>query len=124
MAEIGVRIAFFLSQYRQSSPVDLLCLPGTSGSHYNWLMVSVRKLSPEEWPVYRALRLEALRAEPHAFAASYETNTARPNEYWQGRLQDAETDPRRTLLFAFDGEEAVGMVGAYPNEDGEVEVIA
>lgn len=87
-------------------------------------MVSVRKLSPQEWPLYRALRLEALKTEPHAFAAGYESNAARPDEYWQGRLQDAQADPRRTLLFAFDGEEAIGMVGAYPNEEGETEVIA
>lgn len=87
-------------------------------------MIAVRKLSPEAWPVYRTLRLEALRTEPHAFAASHAVNAARPDDWWRGRLENAQVDPRRTLLFAFDDEAAVGMVGAYPNEEGEAEIIA
>ena len=41
-------------------------------------------LPPERWREAKQLRLEALLAEPSAFASSYEDELAFPDEVWIG----------------------------------------
>lgn len=67
----------------------------------------------EEWPLYKAIRLEALRTEPHAFGSTFESMQAKPDDYWTERL----ADPDSTILFALDGAACVGMVAAFNTEE-------
>ena len=48
---------------------------------------SVGRLAPDDAPVYRDLRLEALRRHPSAFANSIDRETEIPPDRWPGRLQ-------------------------------------
>lgn len=85
----------------------------------------IRKLRAEEWPRYRALRLESLELAPEAFGASLASTRARPESWWIERLEAAQADPKRALLFAESGDALVGMIGAYPDESpGVVNVIS
>src|SRR3990170_164264 len=63
---------------------------------------------------FRALRLEALKNHPEAFAAAYESEAAEPDEYWVRRLPREEADSTGALYFAESAEALVGMAGIAP----------
>lgn len=69
-------------------------------------------LNPEEWPAYRALRLEALRGEPRAFGSVYAEQVDYPDSFWQGRLRAAQAGENNWLLFAKEDERLIGLMGA------------
>jgi GNAT superfamily N-acetyltransferase len=75
------------------------------------------KLPPERWREYKDLRLEALRTDPDAFGATYESNLRRPDEWWIGHLEVAQQDPNRNVLFAEERQRLIGLAGAYPEEE-------
>jgi len=68
---------------------------------------SVRRLSSEDVPAYRALRLEGLELEPAAFASSLEDEMAQPDVEWQGKLA------RNATFGVFSGETLAGMATYY-----------
>lgn len=47
---------------------------------------AIRTLHPDDWPVYRDLRLRALADAPQAFCATLSEESARPDEAWAARL--------------------------------------
>jgi ribosomal protein S18 acetylase RimI-like enzyme len=69
--------------------------------------VRIRRLAPEDAPVYRALRLRALREYPEAFTSSYEEDAAQPLQVAQARL----AAPYFAAWGAFEGAELLGIVG-------------
>ena len=78
--------------------------------------VSVVVPGPQEWRELRAIRLEALRAEPAAFSSSYQEILAWPDEEWQRRL----ANDRRMHLLASVQRRPIGMVGGYlGSEEGD-----
>ncbi|RYG48161.1 N-acetyltransferase [bacterium] len=77
-------------------------------------MISIRKLQPDEWPLYKALRLEALATDPQAYGSTLAENVNRPNDYWRGRLETSFADDEQALLFAMFERRAVGMIGTFP----------
>lgn len=76
----------------------------------------IRFLSPEEVHVFRTIRLEALQMEPEAFASTYDGWAALTDEEWRRRLV------RCSVICAFDGEVAVGIMGLLP-DDPELELV-
>lgn len=48
--------------------------------------MTVRKLHPDEWRLYRSLRLRALRDSPDAFGSTYARESAFPDAEWIERL--------------------------------------
>ena len=78
-----------------SSPVEIVTLP------------------PGEWQAYRQLRLEMLQESSQAFGASYVEQQAKPDSYWQWRLEEAVKGEQSWLLFARVGQQLVGMIGAF-----------
>ncbi|MEU4421814.1 GNAT family N-acetyltransferase [Actinoplanes sp. NPDC024001] len=79
--------------------------------------ISVRRLGPDDWRVWRAARLAALAEAPHAFGSSL----AKEQQYQEGDWRDW-LDPGRGLK-AVAGDLA-GMIGAWVPEDrgGAVEI--
>lgn len=69
--------------------------------------MEIRRLTPADAPAYRALRLQGLREEPTAFAASYEEELAFPLSIYEGWLG---APPDRGTLGAFDGDALLGIV--------------
>ena len=66
----------------------------------------IRRLRADEVEPLRELRLRALRADPGAFAETYEEAEARPLEAWTSWAGDAS----RVIVVAIDGKRWVGMV--------------
>jgi RimJ/RimL family protein N-acetyltransferase len=67
----------------------------------------IRRLVAADAPVYRALRLRALREHPESFTSSYEEDAAQPPELAGMRL--ASTD--FAAWGAFEAESLYGIVG-------------
>ena len=70
-------------------------------------------LPPARWREAKQLRLEALLAEPSAFASSYEDELAFTDEVWIGRSQSAYEREGNMAFFAEVDGKLVGMVGAH-----------
>ena len=72
------------------------------------MRLPIRRLTPEDAPEYRALRLRALHEHPEAFTSDWEDASARPPEESRQRLASEQVP----FWGAFDdGGAMVGMVG-------------
>ena len=69
--------------------------------------IVLRPLLPEDAPLYREIRLEALRNEPDAFSSTFEIERERPLEQFAARLRDAH------VVGAFRGTALAGIAGFY-----------
>ena len=84
--------------------------------------VSTRQISADDWPLWRALRQEALRESPEAFGAKLSEwqGAGDTEERWRHRLSTVACN-----LVAWLGDGAVGMVsGTAPAEDATVYLIS
>ncbi len=88
--------------------------------------VEIVSLPPEHWQAYRAIRLEALRDSPQAFGTTYADMLAKPQGFWQLRLEDAASAKSSWLLFARRAGSVLGMIGAFadPPESRAAAVIS
>lgn len=80
----------------------------------------VRQIDADEWEAWRTIRLDALRADPDAFASTYEREAAFAESDWRDRL-GGETGP---AVLAFDGDRPVGMGAGWCYEPGRLMVVA
>jgi ribosomal protein S18 acetylase RimI-like enzyme len=76
-------------------------------------MLQVRKLGPSDAPAFQAVRLQALREDPIAFASSYEEERDTPLATIAERL--VATDDR-AIVGAFDGALLVGLAAWHREE--------
>ena len=70
---------------------------------------AIRSFRADEWPLYRALRLEALRDAPHAFGSTLAREEAFPEQEWIGRLAKGVASPLDLPLVAERDGRAVGL---------------
>jgi ribosomal protein S18 acetylase RimI-like enzyme len=75
--------------------------------------VNVRKLGPADAAAFQALRLQALREDPVAFASSYEEELETPLATVAERLVAVED---RAIIGAFDGTQLVGLAAWHREE--------
>jgi GNAT superfamily N-acetyltransferase len=79
--------------------------------------ITVRRLTPHEWPAYRALRLRSLADAPHAFGSSLAAEEAWAHELWMARLTAAAVSGRDCPLVAEAGGAMLGLVWAKCDAD-------
>lgn len=75
-------------------------------------MAAVRKIEPADWPIYKDLRLRALRDAPDAFGSTLAAELPRPDALWQDRLVAACASGHDLPLFALAGALPVGLLWA------------
>ncbi|MEU7636759.1 MULTISPECIES: GNAT family N-acetyltransferase [unclassified Streptomyces] len=80
--------------------------------------ISVRPLTAEDWPLYRAVRLAALAQAPEAFGSTLEHEQAFTDDRWRERLT------LRNQFVAEDGAEACGLIGIVPVGPGLAELVS
>ncbi|WP_026791980.1 GNAT family N-acetyltransferase [Pleomorphomonas oryzae] len=68
--------------------------------------ITIRRIDATEVEAFKRIRLEALRAEPSAFAASYDHWATLSTEEWVARLSEP-------VFVAFEGDEPVGLTGLF-----------
>jgi ribosomal protein S18 acetylase RimI-like enzyme len=87
------------------------------------VMIELRVLSPDDWPIWRELRLAALAEAPDAFGsrlADWQGDGDREDR-WRARLDL----PGSYNLVAIRGSQPAGMASGVPTtEDGVVELIS
>ena len=86
-------------------------------------MLELRTLEPDDWPLWRELRLGALADAPHAFGSTLAEwqGPGDREERWRSRLS---IPGARDFVVLLDGL-AVGMVSGVPGEDPDsVELIS
>lgn len=85
-------------------------------------MIEAQVVTPDEWRVWRQLRLSALAQDPAAFCSTLAqwTGSSDTEERWRARLRDVALN----IVLALDGV-PVGMVSATdPDAEGRVELIS
>ncbi|MFY9663417.1 MAG: GNAT family N-acetyltransferase [Candidatus Cybelea sp.] len=84
--------------------------------------VSLRVLTPDEWPLFRELRLEALREAPHAFGSTLESwlGDGDTEERWRDRL----TNVPFNVVAYFEGVPAGIVSGLASDLENEAELIS
>ncbi|MEU0795534.1 GNAT family N-acetyltransferase [Amycolatopsis sp. NPDC005961] len=73
-------------------------------------MVHVRRLTPDDVPALREIRLRALADTPENFGSLVAVERAKPDDDWRAWLID------RAWFAAFDGDDAVALVCGWPAE--------
>jgi len=76
--------------------------------------MEIIKLAPEDWKIYKDLRLEALEKEPTAFGDSFAEASKRTDEDWKGKVAKSTSH----IFVAREGEDCFGMT-AFFQESGE-----
>lgn len=80
---------------------------------------TVTEVRPDDWTLWRDLRLAALQDSPHAFASTYEGERGRDEAQWRARIAADGV----LMVGSVDGVPA-GTVGAYHPRPGVVELIS
>ncbi|MGA8923069.1 MAG: GNAT family N-acetyltransferase [Candidatus Dormiibacterota bacterium] len=75
-------------------------------------------MSPEDWEVFRAVRLAALKDAPYAFGSKYEREMLADEDNWRRRLA-----VRNQLVAEVDGN-VVGTAGGIASDDGYAALIS
>jgi ribosomal protein S18 acetylase RimI-like enzyme len=83
--------------------------------------VVLRVLVPDDWELWRELRLHALAEAPHAFSSTLAewTGSGDTEERWRNRLSSVTLN-----LVASLNEKSVGMASATSPVDDEIELIS
>jgi GNAT superfamily N-acetyltransferase len=72
----------------------------------------------------RELRLTSLQADPHAFGATYESDAARPPDWWErGARQSDAGEEQRTFVVAADDGRWLGMALVRPDDETPGEAV-
>ncbi len=81
--------------------------------------LSTRFLGPQDWPLWKLIRLRALAESPDAFGSTYATEASYGEADWRAWLSGDE--PQVVVL---DGPEPVAVGGAFVEGPGRLHVIA
>lgn len=88
----------------------------------NGAVISVRPVEPDEWRIYRDVRLRALLDAPNAFGSTYEAEAGRTDEMWAARISAAVASGRARVFFARDGENVCGLTWCNSSDDEQMVV--
>ena len=78
--------------------------------------MEIRELVPDDWEIFRNIRLFALKTEPGKFSSNYTLESGFSEQEWRGRL----SGPVRAYFGLFDNDRIVGITGVVRvNQDME-----
>jgi ribosomal protein S18 acetylase RimI-like enzyme len=77
----------------------------------------VRRIRIGEWRQYRELRLEALQDAPLAFEEQYPESLARPDEFWQDRVDGSASGAESSMFVAVHAGRFVAKAACFVESD-------
>lgn len=80
-------------------------------------MIEIRRLTPDDWELYREVRLAALGDAPYAFASTVEQEATFDEWQWRSRVE------RAVWFAAVDGARPVGLVGGFAEDSGDLHLV-
>ena len=72
------------------------------------MALTIRPFAPEEWVLFKTVRLKALASDPGVFGRSYAHEAVFPDEEWQARLKNPDA-----AVFGIFDDTLVGMTGVF-----------
>jgi ribosomal protein S18 acetylase RimI-like enzyme len=78
-------------------------------------MISIQPITPQNVPVFKAVRLRALQDSPHAFGSTYAREAQFSDDEWLRRAENWNGVTGAGFL-AMDGDTACGIAGAFLDE--------
>jgi RimJ/RimL family protein N-acetyltransferase len=79
--------------------------------------VIVRHVLAHEWPRLKEIRLLALETDPAAYGSTYESELARPDEWWVTGVAGSEAGETRRNFIIEDGERWLGLALVREDDD-------
>lgn len=79
-------------------------------------MIRLQELSPDDWKLWRELRLAALTEAPYAFNSNIADWEAAPEQRWRQRLSTPATYHVAAIL----GDTPVGVAAGFPTDEANV----
>lgn len=79
--------------------------------------MEVRRIRADEWEELRDLRLRALADAPDSFGATYEAESADPDDEWRDWAATGADGGTCFVAIALDGERWIGMAMGAPHFD-------
>jgi len=73
--------------------------------------INIVSLTPDQWEIYRDIRLNGLLEDPQAFGRSYEEEIAFPQEKWRQRASNSNN------FMALENGIPLGTMGAYISDE-------
>jgi RimJ/RimL family protein N-acetyltransferase len=73
--------------------------------------ITIRPALRDDAGLLRALRIEALAAQPEAFAADYTAAQEDPVDWWVGLITDYALDNKGVISLACHADQLIGMTG-------------
>lgn len=80
-------------------------------------MIVIRRISAQDAPDFKDVRLRALEESPTSFSSTYAREAAFPDDEWRKRSVRWSSDGAVGFL-AYEGERACGMVFCFESEGG------
>jgi RimJ/RimL family protein N-acetyltransferase len=78
-------------------------------------VTKIRRLGPDDWQVFRRVRLAALKDAPEAFGSTLEREAQYTEAHWREWL----ARPARVRFVAELDDQVIGTVGGGPYNDGD-----
>ena len=69
--------------------------------------VEIRRFQPDEWRLYKAIRLKALHSDPNVFGSNHAKEAAYTDDKWQSAI----VDDKMGIFGLFHYEDVIGMTG-------------
>ncbi|HEY3505295.1 MAG TPA: GNAT family N-acetyltransferase [Actinocatenispora sp.] len=79
--------------------------------------MEIRRLLPDDWELFREVRLASLSDAPYAFASTVEQEAAFDEWQWRSRIE------RATWFAAVADGRSVGLVGGFVEDSGDLHLI-
>ncbi len=86
------------------------------------MSVDIRRITPDDGPELRAVRLAALADAPFAFGSTLAEEAGRTDAEWSDRARWASAGVERITVLAREDDRGVGIAGGYREEIQATEV--